>query len=130
MPTYQSHCAPCEFSFEWQSPRMTLADPVCPKCQGPTQRGYYPIKSIWTKPLAAYGDPKSENFYQQQKAGGHWTLETDKETGKVSKTFIDTPQKQTDYCRRNNLQDPKDLPSNLSIAADGKSFEKANISEL
>ena len=41
MPTYQSHCAPCEFSFEWQSPRMTLADPVCPKCQGAiVPRGY------------------------------------------------------------------------------------------
>lgn len=130
MPTYQSRCTPCDFAFEWQSPRMTLADPACPKCGGATERGYYAIQSIWTKPLAAYGDPKSENFYQQQQAGGHVSLETDKDTGAVRKVFIDTPQKQTEYCRRNGLLDPKNLPSNMSISADGRSFEKANISEI
>ncbi len=109
---------------------MTTEDPDCPECGGSTERGYFPVAAIWTKGIAAYGDPKSEGFYKQQKAGWHWTLEADKETGKVSKVFIETPKQQADYCKRNGLLNPKDLPNNLTVAKDGKSYEAANISEI
>jgi hypothetical protein len=108
---------------------MTSADPACPTCAGPTERAYYAVAAIWTKGIAEYGDKRSEGYYQQQKAGGHWTMETD-ETGKVSKTFISTQQQNRDYCRRNGLINPNDIPSNLSIAKDGKSYETVNRSEI
>jgi hypothetical protein len=108
---------------------MTAEDPACPTCSGPTERNYYAVAAIWTKGIASYGDQKSENFHKQQRDGGHWTMETD-ETGKVSKTFISTQQQNRDYCRRNGLINPNDIPSNISIAKDGKSFEKNNISEV
>ncbi len=129
MPRYRSSCFVCETTFEWDSPRMTTEDPACPTCAGATKRNYFPVAAIWTKGIAEYGDRRSENFYQQQKAGGHWTMETD-ETGKVSKTFISTPKEQADYCRRNGLVDPKNIPSNLKVAANGTSYETVNRSEI
>lgn len=109
---------------------MTTEDPACPTCAGPTERNYFPVAAIWTKGIAAYGDPKSENFHKQQKAGGHMAMETDKDTGAVRKVFIETPQQNREFCRRNGLVNPNDLPSNLSIAADGKSYETVNRSEI
>lgn len=128
--TYRSNCFVCDTTFEWASPTMTTEDPLCPECGAATERSYFAVAAIWTKPMGAYADPKSENYHQQQKAGGHWTMETDKESGKVSKTFIDSPQKQTEYCRRNGLVDPKNVASNLKVAADGKSYETVNRSEI
>lgn len=109
---------------------MTSADPACPTCTGPTQRAYFPVAAIWTNGIAAYGDRKSEGFHRQQRDGGHIALETDKDTGAVRKCFIDTPQAQSEYCKRNGLVDPKNIPSNLSIAKDGKSYETVNRSEI
>lgn len=109
---------------------MTADDPPCPVCSGPTERNYFPVAAIWTKGIAAYGNPKSENFHQQQRDGGHIAMETDKESGKLRQVFIDTPQAQSDYCKRNGLIDPKNLPSNLSVAKDGKSYETVNRSEI
>ena len=130
MPRYRSSCFVCENTFEWESPRMTTEDPACPTCAGPTQRAYFPVAAIWTKGIAEYGDKRSENFHKQQRDGGHVSLETDKDSGAVRKVFIDTPQAQREYCKRNNLLNPKDLPSNLSIAKDGKSYETVNRSEI
>ena len=130
MPKYRSSCFVCETTFEWDSPRMTTEDPPCPTCAGATERNYFPVAAIWTKGIAAYGDPKSEGFHKQQKTGGHMAMETDPRTGNVIKTFISNPQEQASYCKRNGLVDPKNLPSNLSIAADGKSYETANRSEI
>jgi putative FmdB family regulatory protein len=128
--TYINRCPTCGVDFEWLAPRFTTPDPDCRKCGGPTERQVTAPAIVWTKPMGAYADPNSENYYQQQKAGGHWAMETDKATGAVSKVFIDSPQKQSDYCRRNGLIDPKNLPNNISVAKDGKSFEKNNVSEI
>ena len=128
--TYKSNCFVCDTTFEWQSPRMTADNPPCPECGGPTERGYYPIAAVWTKNIAAYSDRNVEGYHKQQKDGGFWTMEHDKETGKVSRCFIDSPQKNSEYCKRNGLLDPKSLPSNLKVAADGQSYEKTNVSEI
>lgn len=109
---------------------MTTEDPECPTCGGATERGFFPVASIWTKALGDYGDKRSENYYQQKQAGGHVALETDKDSGAVRKVWLDTPQAQASYCKRNGLIDPKNLPSNLSVAADGKSYETVNRSEI
>ena len=129
--TYASKCKDpeCNYQWEWNSSRMTDANPECIYCGGPSERLYFPIAAVWTKNIAAYGDPRSEGFHKQNRDGGHWTLETD-DKGKVSKTFIATPQDQANYCKRNHLVNPKDLPSNLSVAKDGKSYETVNRSEI
>lgn len=109
---------------------MTTEDPPCISCDGPTERSYFPIAAIWTKAMGDYADPKSENYYQQKQAGGHWTMEAHPDTGVVSKTFIDSPKSQDLYCKRNGLLNPKDLPSNLKVAANGTSYETVNKSEI
>lgn len=95
-----------------------------------TQRLVSAPAVVWAKPMAAYGDPKREHFAQDSKTGGHIALEKHPETGVVSKTLIDTPQRQTEYCRRNGLIDPKNLPGNLSINADGRSYATVNKCEI
>lgn len=109
---------------------MTTEDPPCISCAGPTERSYFPIAAIWTKAMGDYADPKSENYYQQKQAGGHTALEVHPDTGEVSKVWIDSPQKNSDYCRRNGLIDPKNIASNLQVAANGTSYETVNKSEI
>ncbi len=80
--------------------------------------------------MAAYGSKGSEGYHKQQRDGGHWTMETDKESGKVSKTFISTPAEQAQYCKRNGLVNPKEIPGNLAINADGRSYQTVNKCEI
>lgn len=113
---------------------MTAEDPPCPTCAGPTSRNYFPVAAIWTKALASYGDKSKETYHKDARAGGHWSLESKSdravEAGKPIKVFLETPQQQAEYCKREGLVNPKELPNNLTIAKDGKSYEKNNISEI
>lgn len=132
--TYSSNCFVCETSFDWTSPVMTTADPACPTCGGPTSRQYHPVAAIWSKSLSSYGDRSKETFAKDDKAGGHWTFEKSSaeavEKGRPIPVFLDSPQKQREYCKREGLVNPKDLPSNLTVAANGTSYEKNNVSEV
>ncbi len=134
MPTYASYCRACEREFEWTSARMTTFDPACVECGGPTERGYFPIAAIWTRGISDYGDKRGETYRKDIQAGGHWTFEKNSDAaqsaGRPLPVLIRTQQDQNDYCRREKLINPKDLPSNLSVAADGASYEKANLSEI
>ncbi len=113
---------------------MTTVDPACPGCWSPTERTYFPIASIWSKPLSAYADPSKETFRKDEKAGGHWAFEKTSDqaqaAGRPLPVFLRTQQDQNEYCKREKLINPRDLPSNLSVAADGHSYEKANLSEV
>ena len=128
--TYSNKCFICKEEFDWMAPRFNSPNPECPKCGGVTERQITAPAIVWSKPLGSYADPKSEGFHKQQKAGGHWAMEKHPETGAVSKTFLATPQDQASYCKRNGLIDPKNLPTNLSISKDGRSYEKTNVSEI
>lgn len=134
MPQYRSNCFKCDTSFDWQSPRMTSEDPLCPECGGATERGYFPTAAIWTKGISDYGSKNLETYQKDQKAGGHWTYERNsdaaKEAGRPLPVFIQTVADQKSYCRREGLIPPTELPNNLSVASDGKSYETANISEI
>jgi hypothetical protein len=53
------------------------------------------------------------------------------EKGVPIRRRIETPAQQAEYCRREGLVNPRDLPSTgMNIAADGMSYETANISEV
>lgn len=134
MPKYASVCKECGMEFEWDSPRMTAGSKDCPQCHGATERLFFPVAAIWTKSLSAYGDPRKETFAKDDKAGGHWTFEKNSaaaiEAGKPLPVFIDTPQAQREYCKREGLMNPKDLPSNLTVDSSGKGYETSNRSEI
>jgi hypothetical protein len=134
MPQYKSVCKNCNKSFEWYSACMTLSDPPCPDCGGTTARGYFPLANIWSKPLVAYGDPKKESFHKDEALGGHVVFERDsdqaKSEGKPIRRVIRTIEDQKRYCKAEGLLNPRDIPNNLTVGADGKSYEKNNISEV
>lgn len=132
--TYKSNCFVCETTFEWQSSKMTTEDPPCPECGGPTDRGYFPVAAVWSKPLVAYQDSKKEFYGRDQALGGHVVFEKNsdqaKSEGRIIKRVIRTPQDQSDYVRREGLVHPKDLPSNLTVDKSGTGYETANRSEV
>lgn len=119
--------------FEWLARRYDDLDPEC-QCGAPSHRLPSRPNVIWSKSLNSYADPTRETYAKDQKAGGHWVMERKSqqalETGKPTSVFIDSVQKQNEYCRREGLVRPSDLPPNLSIAADGASWETTNKSEV
>ncbi len=103
--------------------------PACPQCGRAMQRMVSAPAVIWSKPMSAYGDRSKEGFAKQDKSGGHWAMEK-RDDGSVGRCFIDSEQKNREYCKRNHLIRPSDLPSNLSVAKDGRSYETANKCEI
>lgn len=81
-----------------------------------------------------YGSNKLESYGKDQKAGGHWMYR--KKSGKAAETgvaepvWIENHAQQRSFCRDEGLIPPSDMPSNISIAKDGASFETANKSEI
>jgi len=134
MPVYHSRCTACGNEFEWSKPRMTVFDFACPSCRGRTERLYFPLAAIWTKPLVAYADKNRETYRKDLRAGGHVIFEKNSDAaqaaGRPLKRVIRTVQDQRDYCKAEGVMMPSDMPSNLSVAADGKSYETNNISEI
>ena len=127
--TYENACHDCRVIVELVAQKEDSPLPTCPDCGKPMERMVSAPAVIWTKPMAAYGSKSSEGYHQQQQAGGHWAFEKTPE-GKATKTFIDTPQAQSEYCKRNGLIDPKNVPGNLSVNADGRSYNTVNKCEI
>jgi len=127
--TFENGCRDCGVVLELVAQKLDSPLPSCPQCGAVMERLVSAPAVVWSKPMAAYGDRSKEGFTKQDKAGGHWALEKT-DDGTVHKTFIDTPQANREYCKRNHLMNPADLPSNLSIAKDGRSYETANKCEI
>ncbi len=128
--TFDNACRVCGVVLELVAQKLDSPLPACPQCGLTMERLVSAPAVVWTKPMASYGSKNVEGFAKQEKDGGHWTLETDKESGKVSRTFIGSHADQKNYCRRNGLMNPSDLPSNLTVAKDGRSYETANKCEI
>lgn len=127
--TFENACRDCGVVIELVAQKIDSPLPACPQCSAVMERLVSAPAVVWTKPMAAYGSKNLEGFRSQEKAGGHWAMEKS-EDGKVSRTFIGSPQAQTDFCRRNKLVDPKNIPSNLAVNADGRSYQTVNKSEI
>jgi len=134
MPLYDNVCHPCRRKFEWLAKSHESTDPRCPDCDGPTERLVGAPNVIWTKPISEYGNKNAETYQKDLKNGGHWTFEKNSDAaqlaGKPLPVFIRNEKDNADYCRREKLINPKDLPSNLKVSAGGDSYETANRSEV
>lgn len=134
MPTYRQVCE-SGHEFEFYSSVMTSEDPQCPTCHCSTQRAYrFAPGVIWSKALVDYNDPSKENAQRDFKNGGFWVNERDsdqaKAAGRPIQTFIRTVKDQEDYCKREGLINPRDIPGNLSVTKDGAGWETANKAEI
>ena len=134
--TYVNLCSFCKNKFEWRAPRFDTPDPECPKCGHMlTRRCITAPAIIWSKPLSAYQDPRGETTAKDVVNGGHFVFERDsaeaQEKGAPIRRRIETVADQRNYCRREGLVMPSDLPSaGMTVAADGTSYETANVSEV
>lgn len=71
---------------------------------------------VFTGPITArYNDRDKEGAHKD----GHWGFEKGPD-GKTKPTFIETFDQQREFCRRNNLMNPKDVGRNYEVAEDGK----------
>jgi hypothetical protein len=113
---------------------MTSSCPPCPRCGEATSRIFHAPGVIWSKSLVEYNDPRKENAGRDQKNGGYWVNRTKswgaEADGKPRQEFITTPAQQAAYCREEGLINPRDIPNNLSVTADGMGWETANKAEV
>jgi hypothetical protein len=100
-------------------------DPFCPECGIQMKRRISAPHVIWTRPLAAYGDPKKETYEKDLRRGGHWVARKRSGGGTPENPkfeLIRTRQDQIAYCKSEGLSDPTDFSPNVRVSQDGKSF--------
>jgi hypothetical protein len=128
-PIYESMCATPGCSQygrveEHYYSRSDAQDPIC-ECGSQKRRVISLSHAIWTKPLCDYGDPSKEGFWRDKERGGHVVAYKRSNGGTEEKPIfrtIRTRQDQLDYVRSEGLVDPMDLPENLQVSNDGKSW--------
>lgn len=112
MPMYENGCTssecpaykiPIEHFFSSQN----AAPPPCEKCGGPSRRMVSQVNVIWGKPMGQYGDKTKERYYADFE--GHHVMGKNERTGKPEKIYIDSIQKQREYCKREGLLMPSDV---------------------
>lgn len=125
MPIYENWCPACSVRREFFSHRVTEENPPCESCGGTTGRIISSFQIIWTGPLTAkYNDPKLEGAERE----GHWAWRRRSSlSGNPEPVYIDSFQKQTEFCKEEGLINPKDLPRNLEVSADGKSASSRGL---
>lgn len=132
--TYENACHACRRVFEWRAARYESPDPACSVCGGVTERLVSAPAVVWSKGLSDYGNKSKETYGKDQRNGGHWVFETKSdesiEKGKPIPRFLQTVSDQRDYCRRQGLMMPSDIPNNLTVDSSGRKYETANRSEI
>ncbi len=66
---------------------------------------------------ARYLDSSAEGAHKRD--GGHWAYEKDA-AGKTKACYIETFDQQRDFCKRNKLANPKEMPHSYPVAEDGR----------
>lgn len=130
MPIYENVCRNegCEKYgkvFEWYAPRHDSANPLC-QCGQTTCRCISPFQVVFTGALTAkYNDPKLEHAHQE----GHWAYRVRSSRnadGSPEPVFIDTFEKQKEFCRDEGLINPKDVGP-MHISSDGKQVQNQGL---
>lgn len=125
MPMFENGCsnkACTEYGKreEHYFPHSDSPLPVCVACGNPKPRYISQINVIWTKPMGQYGDKTKENY--QRDFEGHWMMRKNPEylrdPKKHEQVFIDSVQKQREFCREEGLMRPDDNGP-VEIHADG-----------
>lgn len=122
MPLFESKCTNerCRlYGIEIEHYYHNAAQPMnpCKRCGGPTQKieaSRFGI--VFTGVISArYNDRDKEGANRE----GHWAFEKDP-AGKTKPVFLETWQDQKEFCARNKLANPKEMPANYTVAEDGK----------
>ena len=131
MPIYEGTCVntTCEARGcirEWyvKSSQVGMKKP-CPSCSAALKRTPSRFGIVWTGELTTkYNDKGSENYHQE----GHWAYKVRSSTsGEPEPVWIDTFQKQKEFCKQEGLVNPKDLPTHADVSADGKKLRSRGM---
>jgi hypothetical protein len=96
---------------------MDESAPACQSCGVPQEKQVTLFNMAFSGSITArYNDPKLEGAHVE----GHWMYERNTPDGKPKPVFIDTWQKQREFCKRENLVPPTQSGP-LHISADGMS---------
>lgn len=117
MPIYEFVCGTCQDVVE----KIQHFDDPAPECTGcgqPRRMAVSGFGIVGTGVLSKkYNDPKKDYYHQE----GHWAKDIDPKTGKRTvPIFIDTFQKQREYCKRNNFYDPGEVGQVEMVGNNGK----------
>jgi len=95
----------------------------CAECGSPTRRIASRFGVIWTGPISArYNDRDSANAHQE----GHWAWRRrSSKSGKPEPIFLNDWQQQKEFCKEEGLANPREMPRNFEIAADGKTVKSS-----
>jgi putative FmdB family regulatory protein len=122
MPIYDFSCVGCGAVSEHYIPRYESEDPRCEVCGSTTKRLLARFRIAWAGDLSRFNDTGKEYAHEP----GHTVYRvksTRNADGSPQAEYITTPQQQARYCREEGLVNPKELPSNARIGADGKSWD-------
>ncbi len=70
--------------------------------------------------MSRYTDKKLEVQGRDHRADGHFATAIRTQDGKPKQVYIDSMQKQRDFCKAEGLINPKDLPTNAEATSDKK----------
>ena len=130
MPLYESSCQNpgCEGygrRVEWFSHVMTLSERPCPICGQTMTRLPSRFSVVWTGAIVTkYNDRSLEGGYKE----GHWAWRVrSSRSGHPEPVWIDTFQKQAEFCKEEKLINPKELPTNAQVSSDGMKLESSGM---
>jgi hypothetical protein len=102
-------------------------EPLCASCGVPQRRLLSLVNPVFVGEITArYNDKSSEKPHEE----GHWAYRkrsTRNADGSPERVRISTWQQQKEYCKAEGLVNPKELPSNVSMGADGKSMKSNGL---
>lgn len=105
---------------EWLEHPRGLEDPPCILCGEKTRRVWSSFGIVFTGALTArYNEPDRDNAHVE----GHWAYPRRTDDGKTpSPVWIDTWQKQREFCKENNFYRPDETGTFAEISDDGRNL--------
>ena len=122
MPVYEwicdfSDCPESGERIEAYTKTVTPPAPFCATCGHQMRMCVSTFNAIWTKPLGRYNGGTQD---------GHTVLRKNscRIPGQaIEREYIDTVQKQREYCREEGLVPPDQMPSSVSVNTEGTKLQ-------
>jgi len=112
MPIWEADCvnAECGYKAEYYSPGGRQEERSCPRCGSPMKRkDVHAFAVVRTGPVGGkYAGKHKESYYES----GHiaWRVRSSR-SGKPEPIWIDTWEKQKQFCKEEGLYNPWEVPS-------------------
>lgn len=107
--------------------RTQIEAPVCEGCGQPMVKLVSRFGFLWSGNL---GDNRYQKKIPESLTGqtpppsdGHWVMAKRTPDGIPRSEYITTRQQQREFCKREGLIDPTDMPSNSEVSADGRQLQ-------